>query len=319
MDKLFIIDLMPFLYKGHFVFLRNPRMTASGINTSALLGLASGLQSILKKEKPTHAVLAMDPGGPTFRHEAYAPYKAQRQKMPEDLAASIPYAFELAEALKIPVVRVEGFEADDVMGTLAVKGAAAGFDVYVKASVFRGMIGSYFELKHVCEMLSIPVVPSPIIIPSQCGEDRGELVITDEDYRELLRGMQSDCPEATCSVKRKSIDSPLCHAGLTTICVDPYGNVFPCNSYRKLCGNVRSDRIEDIWNDSPVLKSVRGKSFRDLSKRCDGCVDFDFCTVCAGVTYPLFGEVRRCDYLCSQAHVRHEIFGRKGGENDETV
>ena len=131
MKKLFIIDLMPFLYKGHFVFLRNPRMTASGINTSALLGLASGLQSILKKEQPTHAVLAMDPGGPTFRHEAYAPYKAQRQKMPEDLAASIPYAFELAEALRIPVVRVEGFEADDVMGTLAVKGAAAGFDVYM--------------------------------------------------------------------------------------------------------------------------------------------------------------------------------------------
>ena len=131
MNKLFIIDLMPFLYKGHFVFLRNPRMTASGINTSALLGLAAGLQSILKKEKPTHAVLAMDPGGPTFRHEAYAPYKAQRQKMPEDLAASIPYAFELAEALKIPVVRVDGFEADDVMGTLAVKGAAAGFDVYM--------------------------------------------------------------------------------------------------------------------------------------------------------------------------------------------
>ena len=131
MDKLFIIDLMPFLYKGHFVFLRNPRITASGINTSALLGLAAGLQSILKKEQPTHAVLAMDPSGPTFRHEAYAPYKATRQKMPEDLAASIPYAFELAEALKIPVVRVEGFEADDVMGTLAVKGAAAGFDVYM--------------------------------------------------------------------------------------------------------------------------------------------------------------------------------------------
>lgn len=131
MDKLFIIDLMPFLYKGHFVFLRNPRMTASGINTSALLGLANGLMSILKKERPTHVVLAMDPVGPTFRHEAYAPYKAQRQKMPEDLAASIPFAFELAEALKIPVLRVEGFEADDVMGTLAVKGAAAGFDVYL--------------------------------------------------------------------------------------------------------------------------------------------------------------------------------------------
>lgn len=131
MDKLFIIDLMPFLYKGHFVFLRSPRMTSTGINTSALLGLASGLHSILKRERPTHAVLAMDPGGPTFRHEAYPAYKAQREKMPEDLAASIPYAFELAEALGIPVVRVDGFEADDVMGTLAVKGAAAGFDVYM--------------------------------------------------------------------------------------------------------------------------------------------------------------------------------------------
>ena len=129
--KLFIIDLMPFLYKGHFVFLRNPRMTTSGINTSALIGLANGLMSILKKERPTHAVLAMDPGGPTFRHEAYPPYKAQREKMPEDLAASIPYAFELAEALRIPVIRVDGFEADDVMGTLAQKGAAAGFDVYM--------------------------------------------------------------------------------------------------------------------------------------------------------------------------------------------
>jgi DNA polymerase-1 len=131
MKKIFIIDMMPFLYKGHFVFLRNPRLTAAGINTSALLGLVNGVSSILKKESPTHVVFAMDPGGPTFRHEAYAPYKAQRQKMPEDLAASIPYAFELAEALGIPVLRCEGFEADDVMGTLAVKAAAAGFEVYM--------------------------------------------------------------------------------------------------------------------------------------------------------------------------------------------
>lgn len=129
--KLFIIDMMPFLYKGHFVFMRNPRMTTTGINTSALIGLANGLMSILKRERPTHAVLAMDPSGPTFRHDAYAPYKAQRDKMPEDLAASIPYAFELAEALKIPVVRVDGFEADDVMGTLAKKARAAGFAVYM--------------------------------------------------------------------------------------------------------------------------------------------------------------------------------------------
>ena len=131
MKKLFIIDLMPFLYRGHFVFLKSPRMTSTGINTSALLGFANGVTSILKDFAPTHAVLAMDPGGPTFRHEAYPPYKAQREKMPEDLAASIPYAFELAEALRIPVLRKDGFEADDVMGTLAVRAAAEGFDVYL--------------------------------------------------------------------------------------------------------------------------------------------------------------------------------------------
>ena len=123
--------MMPFLYRGHFVFLHNPRITATGINTSALIGLANGLLSILKHEKPTHVVLAMDPGGPTFRHQAYTPYKATRQKMPEDLAAAIPYAFDLVEALRIPVVRVDGFEADDVMGTLAVRGAEAGFNVFL--------------------------------------------------------------------------------------------------------------------------------------------------------------------------------------------
>ncbi|MCQ2393458.1 MAG: DNA polymerase I [Kiritimatiellae bacterium] len=128
--SIFIIDLMPFLYKGHFVFLRSPRMTSTGLNVSALIGFVNGITSILGEYKPTHAVLAMDPGGPTFRHTAYPPYKAQREKMPEDLAANIPYAFEVAEALGLPVVRQDGFEADDVMGTLAVKAAAEGFEVY---------------------------------------------------------------------------------------------------------------------------------------------------------------------------------------------
>ena len=131
MKKLFIIDLMPFLYRGHFAFMRNPRLTSTGINTSALFGFANGVTAILKDFAPTHAVLAMDPDGPTFRHEAYPPYKAQREKMPEDLAASIPYAFELAEALRLPVLRQKGFEADDVMGTLAVRAASEGFDVYL--------------------------------------------------------------------------------------------------------------------------------------------------------------------------------------------
>ena len=129
MAKIAIIDLMPFLYRGHFAFMRSPRMTSTGINTSALFGFANGIMSVLKDCEPDYAVLAMDPDGPTFRHEAYPQYKAQREKMPEDLAASIPMAFELADALNIPVLRMKGFEADDLMGTIAAHAAGSGFDV----------------------------------------------------------------------------------------------------------------------------------------------------------------------------------------------
>ena len=132
MKTLFVIDLMPFLYRGHFVFLNKPRLTYSGLNTSALLGFVNGVMAMLKEHTPTHAVLAMDPIGKTFRHESYPEYKARRQKMPEDLAANIPYAFEVSEALGIPVLRKEGYEADDIIGTLAVKAEADGFDaIYV--------------------------------------------------------------------------------------------------------------------------------------------------------------------------------------------
>ena len=132
MKTLCIIDLMPFLYRGHFVFLNKPRLTYSGLNTSALLGFVNGVMAVLKELSPTHVALAMDPDGKTFRHEAYPEYKAGRQKMPEDLAANIPYSFEVAEALNIPVVRKDGYEADDIIGTLAARAEADGFDsVYV--------------------------------------------------------------------------------------------------------------------------------------------------------------------------------------------
>ena len=132
MKTLCVIDLMPFLYRGHFVFLNKPRITYSGINTSALLGFVNGVMAVLKELSPTHVVLAMDPDGKTFRHETYPDYKAGRQKMPEDLAANIPYSLEVSEALNIPVLRQAGYEADDIIGTLAVRAEADGFDaVYV--------------------------------------------------------------------------------------------------------------------------------------------------------------------------------------------
>ena len=128
--KLFIIDMMPFLYRGHFAFLKSPRITSTGINTSALLSLVNGLGSIISAHSPTHVAIAMDCQCPTFRHAAFPQYKANREKMPEDIAASIPYAFELADALNIPVLRMEGYEADDIMGSLAVRAAAEGYETY---------------------------------------------------------------------------------------------------------------------------------------------------------------------------------------------
>ncbi len=129
--KLFIIDVMPLLYRGHFVFLKNPRLTSSGLNTSALHGLAATLVQILTEQQPTHVALVLDSTTPTFRHLAYPLYKAQRQRMPEDLAAGIPMAIELATALRLPILRVDGFEADDLMGTLATRAHGSGLAVYL--------------------------------------------------------------------------------------------------------------------------------------------------------------------------------------------
>ena len=128
---LFVIDTMPLLYRGHFVFLKTPRMTSTGLNTSALNVFAAAVANILTEHTPTHVVLALDSLTPTFRHQKYPPYKAQREKMPEDIAAAIPMAIELAGALNIPVVRVDGFEADDVMGSLAAVAEHEGFETFL--------------------------------------------------------------------------------------------------------------------------------------------------------------------------------------------
>jgi len=130
-NRLFLIDVMPLLYRGHFVFLKDPRMTSTGINTSALTAFANTVLQILNEHAPTHVALVLDSTTPTFRKQAYPEYKAQRQKAPEDLTAAIPMAIELAEALRIPILRVDGFEADDVMGALAARASAEGWITYL--------------------------------------------------------------------------------------------------------------------------------------------------------------------------------------------
>ena len=116
--RLFLIDAMPLLYRGHFIFLRNPRVSSSGVNTSALFGYINSLLQILETEKPTHIAVAFDTPEPTFRHKQYPDYKAQREAMPEDIGWAIPRAKEITKALNITLVERPGFEADDIIGTL---------------------------------------------------------------------------------------------------------------------------------------------------------------------------------------------------------
>ena len=130
-ETLFLIDLMPILYRGHFVFLKKPRRTASGVITSSLSLFATMLEQVTRVFRPTHLAIAMESEAPTFRHRLYPAYKAQREKMPEDIAASIGQARELAAAWGFRTVRVEGYEADDVLGTLATRAAAQGFKVVI--------------------------------------------------------------------------------------------------------------------------------------------------------------------------------------------
>ncbi|MBP1639705.1 MAG: polymerase [Bacteroidetes bacterium] len=129
--RLFLLDAYALIYRAYYAFIKNPRFNSKGLNTSAILGFVNTLEEILKKETPTHIAVVFDPSGPTFRHEAYEHYKAQREETPEDIRKAVPIIKEVVEAYRIPVLQVAGFEADDVIGTLAKKAAAVGYDVYM--------------------------------------------------------------------------------------------------------------------------------------------------------------------------------------------
>ncbi len=129
--KLFLLDAMALIYRAYFAFSRNPRINSKGMNTSAVLGFANTLYDVLKNENPSHIGVAFDTMAPTVRHEGYVEYKANREKMPEDLAASIPYVKKLLDGFNIPILYVDGYEADDVIGTLAKKAEAEGYTTYM--------------------------------------------------------------------------------------------------------------------------------------------------------------------------------------------
>ncbi|MFZ4101129.1 MAG: DNA polymerase I [Sphingobacterium thalpophilum] len=130
MKKLFLLDAFALIYRAHFALSKNPRFTSGGLNTSAIMGFTNTLLEVLKKENPTHMAVVFDTAAPTERHIDFTEYKANRQAMPEDLSAAIPYIVRLIEGFNIPVIFSDGYEADDLIGTLAKKAELEGFTVY---------------------------------------------------------------------------------------------------------------------------------------------------------------------------------------------
>ena len=130
MKKLFLLDAFALIYRAHFALSKNPRFTSSGLNTSAIMGFTNTLLEVLKKENPTHMAVVFDTDAPTERHTDFSDYKAHRQAMPEDLSAAIPYIVRLIEGFNIPVIFSDGYEADDLIGTLAKKAEKEGFTVF---------------------------------------------------------------------------------------------------------------------------------------------------------------------------------------------
>ncbi|MDN3669082.1 DNA polymerase I [Echinicola jeungdonensis] len=129
--KLFLLDAMALIYRAHFAFSKNPRINSKGLNTGIMLGFTNTLLEVLEKQKPSHIAVAFDTAAPTFRHEQFEAYKANRQEQPEDIEVGIPWIKQIVSAFKIPVLELDGYEADDIIGTLAKKAEHRDFEIYM--------------------------------------------------------------------------------------------------------------------------------------------------------------------------------------------
>ena len=172
MQKLFLLDAYALIYRSYYAFIKNPRINSKGLNTSAIMGFLNTLNEVLTKEKPTHIGVAFDPHGTTFRSEAFPAYKAQREETPEDIRKAVPIIKDLLKAYRIPILQVDGFEADDVIGTLAGKAGSIGVETYMltpdkdygqlvrdNVFIYRPRHGGGYETmgpKEVCEKYNIP-------------------------------------------------------------------------------------------------------------------------------------------------------------------
>ncbi|MCB0767990.1 MAG: DNA polymerase I, partial [Flavobacteriales bacterium] len=129
--RLFLLDAFALIYRAYFSFIRAPRVNSKGLNTSAAFGFTTTLLDLIKREKPTHLAVVFDTAAPTERHETLLDYKANREEMPDDIRSNLPYIRRIIEALNIPILESDGYEADDVIGTLAKKAEVEGYTTFM--------------------------------------------------------------------------------------------------------------------------------------------------------------------------------------------
>lgn len=233
MKKLFLLDAYALIYRAYYALIRAPRINSKGFNTSAIFGFCNTLDEILRKENPDFIAVCFDPHGPTFRHEMYDGYKASREAQPEDITASVPIIKEIVEAYRIPVFEVPGYEADDIIGTLARKAAEEGFITYMMTP----------------------------------DKDYGQLVTdTVLMYKPSLRGQDFELRGVREVCEKYGIDTPLQVIDLLALEGDSIDNIPGCpgvgpKTASKLIGEYGS--VENLLDNADSIKGALGQRIRD--------------------------------------------------------
>lgn len=237
MEKLFLLDAYALIYRAYYALINAPRVTSKGFNASAIFGFCNTLDEILKKENPTHIAVCFDPHGPTFRHEMYDGYKAQREAQPEDITASVPIIKEIIKAYRIPVFEVPGYEADDVIGTIANIAESKGYKTYMMTP----------------------------------DKDYGQLVTENIlMYRPSLRGQGFEVRGVKEVCEKHNISRPSQVIDLLALEGDAIDNIPGCpgvgpKTASKLIGEY--DSVENLLSHADEIKGAIGQKIRDNAEK----------------------------------------------------